>query len=361
MTGYLRTALLILKWVIALGIVVYLVSQNRDQFERLVNEPIHWEFLVAAFVLCGGSIVLTFYRWYLLVIALEFPFRFGDALRLGFLGYLFNYVAPGAVGGDVVKGVLMAREQKGRRSVAVATILLDRILGLMGLLIVGAGATLLVADKIEHREQIVMVLWGGSIAGLTGLGVMLHPATPKSWWMKLLMRVPKVGGMVADIADGISLYQTRRAVVALTVVLSVIGHFGIISSFYCCARVVATAAETPSYVTHLLLIPLAEIVGVIVPLPGGVGALEAAVQESYRLAGARPGIGLLAVGAYRVTTILVAAIGSVYYLSSRRQIQELLAAEQAETGRTSTSKDAQTTVAAPASAVCPVPSAETEP
>lgn len=330
MSAYLRPTLGIIKWVIALGIVGYLGYQNRGQFERLYTEPIHWQFLIAAFVLCGSSIILTFYRWYLLVVALDFPFKFSDALRLGFLGYLFNYVAPGAVGGDVVKGVLMAREQKGRRSVAVATILLDRILGLMGLLIVGAGATLLVADNIEHRREIVAVLWGGSIAGLAGLLVMLHPATPNSWWMKLLIRIPKAGGIIADIADGISLYQQRRAIVALTVVLSVIGHFGIISSFYCCARVVATAAETPSYVTHLLLIPLAEIVGVIVPLPGGVGALEAAVQKSYELARANAGIGLLAVGAYRVTTILVAAIGSVYYLASKRQIQELLAEEQAK-------------------------------
>lgn len=330
MSGYLRPALGIIKWVIALGIVGYLVYQNGDQFERLWTGPIHWNFLIAAFLLCGSSIILTFYRWYLLVVALNFPFRFSDALRLGFLGYLFNYVSPGAVGGDVVKAVLMAREQHGRRSVAVATILLDRILGLMGLLMVGAGATLLVADDIERRELIVKVLWGGSIAGLTGLAVMLHPSTPNSWWMKLLIRIPKVGAIISDIADGISLYQQRRRVVALTVVLSIIGHFGIISSFYCCARVVATQAETPSYVTHLLLIPLAEIVGVIVPVPGGVGALEAAVQESYRLAGAIPGIGLLAAGAYRVTTILVAAIGSVYYLASKRQIQELLAEERAD-------------------------------
>ncbi len=331
MSAYLRPALGIIKWVIALGIVSYLGYQNREQFERLYTEPIQWQFLIAAFVLCGSSIILTFYRWYLLVVALDFPFKFSDALRLGFLGYLFNYVSPGAVGGDVVKGVLMAREQHGRKSVAVATILLDRILGLMGLLMVGAGATLLVADDIERRDLIVKVLWGGSIAGLTGLVVMLHPSTPNSWWMKLLIRIPKVGAIIADIEDGISLYQQRRAIVALTVVLSIIGHFGIISSFYCCARVVATAAETPSYVTHLLLIPLAEIVGVIVPLtPGGVGVLEAAVQESYKLAGANPGIGLLAVGAYRVTTILIASIGAVYYLASKRQIQKLLAEEQAK-------------------------------
>lgn len=318
----------LLKWAVALGLVGWLVYQNQDQIERLYTQPIHWEFLVAAFVLCGGSIVLTFIRWYLLVIALNFPFRIADALRLGFLGYLFNYVAPGAVGGDVVKGVLMAREQASRRSVAVATILLDRILGLLGLLLVGAVATQFVAEGIQHRDLIVKVLWGGSLAGLGGLLLMLHPATPRSWWMAILMKLPKVGGIVSDISGAISLYQTRRMVVAATVVMSVVGHFGIISSFYCCARVVATAAETPTYATHLLLIPLAEIVGVIVPLPGGVGALEGAVQKSYELAGAEPAIGLLAAGAYRVTTILVAAIGSVYYLSSRRQIRELLEAEQ---------------------------------
>jgi len=331
LSAYLRSALGILKWVVALGIIGYLVSQNRDQFERLTTEPIHWKFLIAAFALCSSSILLTFYRWYVLVIALNFPFKYSDALRLGFLGYLFNYVAPGAVGGDVVKGALMASEQKGRRSVAVATILLDRILGLVGLLTVGAGATLLVAGRIDHREQIVAVLWGGSIAGLTGLAVMLHPSTPNSWWMRRLMRLPKVGAIIADIADGISLYQQRRLAVTMTVVLSIIGHFGIISSFYCCARAIATADETPSYVAHLLLIPLAEIVGVIVPVPGGVGALEGAVQKSYELAGANPGIGLLAAGAYRLTTILIAIIGSVYYFASKRQIQELLAAEEALT------------------------------
>jgi uncharacterized protein (TIRG00374 family) len=330
-SGYLRPALSILKWVIALGIIAYLVSQNRESFEQISTKTIDWRFLIAAFALCGGSIVLTFYRWYLLVIALDFPFRFSDALRLGSLGILSNFVGPGGVGGDVVKAVLMAREQKGRRSVAIATILLDRILGLIGLLIIGAGATLLVADHIDHRNTIVAILWGGSIAGLTGVVVLLHPATPRSWWMKRLIRVPKVGGIIADIADGISLYHQRRTIVALTVVLSVVSHFGLISSFYCCARIIATAPETPSYVTQLLLFPLAEIVGVIVPLPGGVGALEAAVEESYSLASKDPAIGLIAVGAYRISQIVVAAIGSVFYMASRRQIQELLAAEEART------------------------------
>lgn len=329
MSGYLRPALGILKWVIALGILSYLVVDNRTHFERLITEPIHWQFLVVAFALCGGATVLTFVRWYILVVALDFPFRFADALRLGFMGCLFNYVGPGGVGGDLVKAVLMAREQHGRRSVAVATILLDRILGLVGLLLVGAAASLVVVDGVEHRDEIVTILWGGSIAGLTGLLVMLHPATPKAWWMTKLTHIPKVGRIVADVAGGISLYQKRKSVLAIAVAMSVVSHLGLISSFYCCTLVVSTQAETLSFTMNLLLFPLAQFVGFIVPVPGGVGALEGAVQELFKLAGGNPGISLLAAGAYRLTQVLIAAIGSVYYLASRRQIQKLLAEEQA--------------------------------
>ncbi len=324
-----------LRWPVALGILALLGWQNQDQFEQLLENEIRWQFLGLAFLVCFGAIVLTFYRWYLLVWALDFPFTFRDSLRLGFLGYFFNFVSPGAIGGDLVKAVLMVREQKERRMVAVATILLDRILGLLALLIVGAIASQFVAQDIERRDEIVSVLWGGSLAGLAGLVVMLHPATPGSWWLRWLQKLPKIGGIVTDVSTAISMYQSRRRIVALTMVLSVFGHFGIISSFYFCARAIAPAIDVPSYATHLLLIPLAEIVGVIVPTPGGLGALEGAVQTAYQLAGAAGGVGLLAAGAYRATTIFIAGIGGIYYMSARRQIQRLMDAEQSRSSDTS--------------------------
>ncbi len=317
-----------LRWPLALGILIFLGWQNREQFQQLLENEIRWQFLGLAFLVCFGAIILTFYRWYLLVWALDFPFTFRDALRLGFLGYFWNFLSPGAVGGDLVKAVLMVREQKERRMVAVATILLDRILGLLALLIVGACASQFVEQKIDRLSEITALMWGSCILGLIGLVVMLHPATPNSWWLRLLQKFPKVGGIVTDVATAISMYQSKRRVVALTMVISIFGHFGIISSFYFCARAIAPVADVPSYVTHLLLIPPAEIVGVFVPTPGGLGALEGAVQTAYQLAGAAGGVGLLAAGAYRATTIFIAGIGGIYYAAARRQIQSLMDAER---------------------------------
>jgi uncharacterized membrane protein YbhN (UPF0104 family) len=61
---------------------------------------------------------------------------------------------------------------------------------------------------------------------------------------------------------------------------------------------------------------------VLVPVPGGVGALEGAVHEAYKLVGAPGGLGLLAASAYRVTAIVVALLGAVYYFSARKQIKK---------------------------------------
>lgn len=325
----LRRLLGWLKWPLAIGLITLLVYQNRDQFQRLFTEPVRWEFLIAAFVLCSSSILLTFFRWYLLVKAQDFPFTLTDAIRLGFLGYLFNYVGPGIIGGDLGKAVLMVREQTERRTVAVATILLDRILGLLALFIVASGAGLWIEQDLGHGEKLVWATWGGTIAGLIGLAVMLHPATPRSRWLKSLMRLPKIGGIVGDVATAIALYQTRRRVVVATVLISIVGHFGIISSFYCCARAIAGDSAVPGYVAHLLIIPPAEVAASFFPTPGGLGALEYAVKESYRLAGFDGGLGVLAAGAYRATTILVAAIGSLYYFAARKQIQQMLAEAEA--------------------------------
>ena len=92
-----------LKWPIALGLFSLLYLLNREQIDKLQFGEIRWEFAAIAFLLCGGSILLTFLRWFYLVSALEFEFRIRDAVRLGFLGYVFNYVMPGAIGGDVWK------------------------------------------------------------------------------------------------------------------------------------------------------------------------------------------------------------------------------------------------------------------
>lgn len=339
-----------LKWVVAASVVAYLLVRHRAEFSQLADRQISYGFLGIALALCAASIILTFVRWYLLVWAQEFPFRVSDALRLGFIGYLFNYVSVGAAGGDLVRAVMLAKEQSSRRAVAVATILLDRLLGVLALFMVGAAAALFTQSlwKATEVKIIIGVLTGGSVVGCLGLALLLHSSITRWRPVQALTRLPVIGRILADIIEGIGLYQTRPRVLWLAVGMSVVGHLGMLSSFYFCAQALQSGAAAPGYFQHLLLIPGAELASVVVPLPGGLGALEAAIKFSYELVNRIAGFpvtaaqagaaGLLTALAYRVVCVIIATVGAGYYLSARRQIDTALHEPQADAETDSTTK-----------------------
>ena len=96
------------------------------------GEPIHYGYLCLAFLFFAFALPITFVRWWVLVRAQDLPFTLGNAFRLGTIGLFFNSFLPGSVGGDLAKAAGMVREQS-RRTVAVATVIMDRLIGLWGL------------------------------------------------------------------------------------------------------------------------------------------------------------------------------------------------------------------------------------
>src|SRR5947209_7700516 len=133
-----RLLITLLKLGLGVGLLAWVIYQNWHGKEGQVGladalqRPIHYAPLLLATIICIASVLLTFVRWYILVRAQDLPFTPAAALRLGLVGYFFNTFLPGSVGGDLVKATYIARAQS-RRTVAVATVILDRAVGLCGL------------------------------------------------------------------------------------------------------------------------------------------------------------------------------------------------------------------------------------
>ena len=318
-----------LKWPAAIGVLCWLYSQHSESIAKIIDTPKAWGFAVAGFVLIVGSTLLTFLRWYLLVRAQDFPFRLRDAIRFGFIGLVANYVSPGAVGGDLFKGILLARDQSSRRVVAFATILLDRILGLLALFLVGAVTTLLPSGIPDNPnlKSATLLLWCGAGGGLVGLAAMLIPATTKWRWVNNLASLQFVGRMIGELIEGVKLYQSKPKIILASLGISVLGHAGLITGFYFCALWMQQPA-TPDLVGHFYFLPTAELFAVLIPSPGGMGALEGAVSWFYEQlcngGGEEKEIavaaGFMAAIAYRIVAISIALIGSISYFISRREI-----------------------------------------
>jgi uncharacterized membrane protein YbhN (UPF0104 family) len=110
--------------------------------------------------------------------------------------------------------------------------------------------------------------------------------------------------------------------------LTFVVHGMVVVAFFLIAA--GLPGSLPSLTSHFFIIPLS-MVAAAVPLPmGGLGALEAMLAYLYQLYGLPAAKGLLVSLVYRVITILVAMVGVLFYIRTRRELRHVLAEDQVQ-------------------------------
>jgi hypothetical protein len=292
----------------------------------VLERPVHWHFLVMAVVIALFSVLLTFVRWYFLVRAQELPFSLSSALRLGMIGFYLSTFLPGAVGGDIIKAAFIAREQR-RRTVAVTTVIMDRVIGLCGLvwLVALVGGFFWVSGLLPHMavsataatilESIFLVAMGlmlGSILFWLLLGFLSQKrAEALGQWLK---GVAKIGGPLGELWRASWLYRCRGGSVALALVLSLIGHLGFVLFFYLSSRTLNLPEDIPSLPTHVLAVPVGMTISAGIPTPGGVGGGEFIYGKLYEILGFTFAAGVLGSLMQRCINWALGLVGYLVYL-----------------------------------------------
>ena len=338
-----KIAINVLKYGISFSILAYLFwrasTKDPEVFQALRTQPKDWLLLTGALLLCLTAITATIVRWYMLVRALKLPFTLMEALRLGFIGFLFTFLTLGVMGGDLVKAVFLARGQKGRRTEAVATVVIDRLIGLYALFVVAAIAVFFVDfSGIDSADPTMLaavrtlgwVAIGAAIVCTVGLVIIALPSFGNTPLSEAAFRIPKVGPGIQRVVVAIKMYRGKPAFMAGIGVMSLLIHCCFACSVYLIAR--GLPGEIPSFGDHFVIVPLAMLANTL-PLPGGLGGFEFALDFLYRAmstgAVAESQGFVIALG-YRIATLFVAMIGVFFYLSRRQEVNELIEEARAE-------------------------------
>jgi uncharacterized protein (TIRG00374 family) len=337
-----RTLILLVKAALAVAILSYLIVQvqRNEGFARLVDQPKQWGILAAALGCTFCAVTLTFFRWHVLITALDLPFHFVDTLRLASLGFALNFVSLGSVGGDLFKAVFLAREFPGRRTDAVATVIADRLMGLLTYLAV-ASVAILAADW-SHVSAAAEVLCDTILlvtaVGYTVVGlILLVPALSGPRIQDWIASLPVVGAICARLLGAVSAYRSQKLKLLMAGSISVALAALFITSFYLVAR--GLPLDAPTFADHAIIVPIANLAGAIPATPSGLGTLEAVAEALYQQVpshfGVVPGDGTMVALAHRLTMITVAVIGMIYYVGRRGSVSQAIhdveeAVEEAE-------------------------------
>jgi uncharacterized protein (TIRG00374 family) len=287
-------------------------------------KPVQWTPLGIAALAYLVGLLFTFYRWYILVRSQDLPFTVTNAFRLGLVGFFFSTFLPGSIGGDIVKAVSIARQQD-RRTVAVSTVLIDRVIGLWGLiwLVVLMGGTFWFSGNeavVSQKKLQSIILTSTAIIAVTVvLWIILRilPEQRAKVFAGRLARIPKVGHAASEFWGAIWMYRCKGGSVAVTLLMSVVGHVFFVFAFYFAAQVFQEPSAIPSLAEHFLIVPIGLATQAVIPVPGGLGVGEALFGQLYAMVGKLETTGVTAMLTQRLIIWGLSFTGYIVYLQMR--------------------------------------------
>ncbi len=328
---------------VALGALLLVLWQNREIIAEISIRRLDLRWLGLALLISQVSLLLTFVRWAVLVRVIERRFAVRSALLLGFIGYVFNLIIPGAVGGDVVKAAYLSRMHI-RRTQVIASMVVDRIVGLLGLLILAAMAGVLAWEMATPQVRIVIVAaWCALGAGTTMLTPAFRGAIARAFSRPGSRPCGRLATIMTELEAASTTYRGRPGVLLVSLVLSLSSHGLNVVVFFLVGKLLFSARLTTTLGQHFLMAPLTFFT-TAVPLPfGALGLTEGVGGQLFSLVG-HPG-GAVAMMGFRLLMLICGLEGACVYLFNLGEIRALRVASGLN-GTGTTARGSRTTTSA---------------
>ncbi|HYV27925.1 MAG TPA: lysylphosphatidylglycerol synthase transmembrane domain-containing protein [Candidatus Eisenbacteria bacterium] len=286
----------------------------------------------------GLTIVIGVFRWRMVMRVQGLELALGRAMEISFIAHFFNSFLLGSTGGDLLKAYYAARETHHKKTEAVVAVFVDRLLGLLAMLLFAAAMMLPNLPLLFDHARLAVVAWlilamlavCGVVVGLSFWGG-LSRRWPQA--RALLRRLPK-GDLLERCVDACRRFGRERKflieVMALSMVLNAV----------CVLQIMALAWGMKLAIPPLALFVIVPIIICIAALPitpSGLGVRE----NLYVLMLSAQSIAVPATQALSLSLLAYACslfwsvIGGLFYvgLKERRHLAEVTPAEPARAGQ----------------------------
>jgi len=232
-----RTLLTLLQILITLFLLWWIFHDplKRQQMREALHTA-NYLWLVPGVLATGLAFLLQTQRWRILLRTQNINLGWWRTVRVYLIGAFFNLFLFGATGGDIIK-IYYAMRETTSKSAAFLSVLVDRMMGLIGLV---AMAALLCSFRLDlllstHDSRLVMgslALIMGAALGLVVAGFVVdrfHLAHKLPKWLPLHARI-------LELATAFSTYARDGKVLLITFGLSLPAHLLNFLAFYFSAR-----------------------------------------------------------------------------------------------------------------------------
>lgn len=272
----------LLRVAAAAGLLVLVAWASNPREVLRAMAGARWTPILAAVALVVVDRVLMAYRWLALlapVPARQRP-RLGELLRVFLVSTFVGTFLPAGIGGDAVRAFGLAKLDVPAPA-AVASVVLDRALGVLSLLVMALGGLLLVRAAATHPG----VQLGLALAGAACLGMALmifHGPTARLAVRAGGLAPPRLARGVRSLVEAVQRYGTHHAALFWVLVASIAVQALRTLQAYYLGQALGISAPLGAYFAFVPLIVLVMQVPVSV---NGIGTSQAAFVWFFGQAG----------------------------------------------------------------------------
>jgi uncharacterized protein (TIRG00374 family) len=310
----------ILKLAVAGGLIWWLVQRGSLNFGLLADLAKQPTFLFSAITASFINICLNNYRWGILLRGQGFPVGVRETLPLTLIGLFFNYAMPGGVGGDLVKGFYLMQDHPERRTAAATSVLIDRLLGVAGMVVMSLTAVAFNLDVVRARPQLtsLAIALAALFLGFAAFFALAFSRRIRKhdFVENLLSRIPG-GRAIRLVYDAVHSYRRALpsfwAACAITLISQ---SFSLVFFMLIGTAMGFTDVPLKAYV---FAVPLGLIATALPISPAGVGVGQVAFSYLFDWStGVRTAIGSNLITAHQLVTFLLSLSGGVFYFRRRK-------------------------------------------
>jgi uncharacterized protein (TIRG00374 family) len=301
-----KTLLKLLQVAVTVSLLwwVFHDSDKRAQMSEPLQQA-NWGWLwVGVAVFFGGTILATF-RWKVLLNVQGIDLGWVRSWQLFMIGMFFNLFMLGSTGGDVVKMFLTMREARNNKAAALLSVFMDRVIGMMALIIISLGFLYFRYDLLSHSPAssalLTTLLWLLAAAAVVIVVMFVGSALG---WVHYLPKWTPLRGRLVEVSAACHMYAKgwRQTIWAFLVSFPLFAMFFI--TFYCAAR---AFTDKLGLVDVFSVLPMVAVITAIPISVSGIG-----LRESLFVSLLAPfGIGAAVATLISVTGFLINTVGSL--------------------------------------------------
>lgn len=275
-----------LRWALALSVFAWLAFRIHEKtlsvtdiFLSAFTRPL-WLSIALAFVFMG--LFMAVLRWHTILRSRGLGLPLIRTFRIFFMGQFFNAFLLGACGGDVARAYAASREHPEKRAETAFTAVVDRIIGLLTMMVFTCVMILLRAPMFfgspsNRKPAILLLLFLGVALVIAMLLFKRHLFERYAFFQKIETST-RIGPYVRKLYDGFYFYRGRKAAFFTTVAASLAQLTFLTLACVCFAHTVGI--ERP-LIDHFTLFPMINVLASVPATPGGLGVREALFVALY--------------------------------------------------------------------------------